>query len=297
MDAKIPPTNNVLITGASGFVGGVLAERLIGQGMSVNLVSRKKDFTLSGATMHYGDLSDAVFCENIARDIDTVYYLAAAKKNIAHHTARSADFVAENVAPLLVFLRAAAHANVKKIVYLSSTQVIGRDWDTERDGYAIGKHAGELIVRAFARQHGITAIIVRAPGVYGPGDNFDPETANFIPSMILKVFTGNKELSVWGSGKREMQFIYVDDIVANLIAAGGVAETKDVLVGNPETLTVNQIAEMIIALSGKKMAIMNDTTKPDQPSRLFEFTNLIPPAVSLLEGLRRTITYYTAHHV
>ncbi|KKU78937.1 MAG: 4-ketoreductase [Parcubacteria group bacterium GW2011_GWA2_47_7] len=286
----------ILVTGASGFIGQRLVQKLVETGLSVFAVSRKEGLVIPGATVLHGDISDSEFTKSIIGDVDTVYYLAGEKKNLSHHREYAGDFVMGNVSPLLSFLTALRGASVRKIVYLSSTQTIGRDWETETDGYSIGKYMNELLLRSFAAQWNIELAIIRAPGVYGPGDNFDPATANFIPSMVHKVLSGNEVLDVWGGGKREMQFVFVDDIAAMLASAGEGSTQGTIVVGNPETFSVNDIAQEIISLSGKKMRIVNDMTKPDQPSQLFLFINPIEPKISLQDGLRKTIAYYHEHH-
>ena len=281
---------NILITGANGFVGKALTDKLLSRKNNLFLVSRNKDFKHRGTKVLYGDLIEASFCKKIVKNIDTVYYLAGYKKNIAHHSKFPSDFIFGNVEPLISFLQALKDSSVKELVYLSSTHV-GLYKEGEEDGYVIGKYINELILKSFKKQYGIDVKIVRSAGIYGPGDNFDRETANFIPAMINKVYESHKEISVWGKGIRKIQFIFIDDLVSNLIK---ISEDSNSFftVGNPESLTINQIVEKIIKLSGKDVIPKNDPTKPDKPSQLFEFKNPLDMRVSFEEGLKKTIEYY-----
>ncbi len=281
---------NILVTGANGFVGKALVRELLKNGENVFLVSRDKNFKSEGGEVFYGDLADVNFCKKIVDNIDAVYYLAGYKKNIAFHIKNPNDFVIGNVEPLISFLKAVKDSNVKKIIYLSSTNV-GLYKEGEEDGYVVGKYINELILRSFIKQTGVDVKIIRSAGVYGPEDNFNPETANFIPSMINKVFESEKEISVWGTGKREMQFVYIDDLVANLIQAEK-SDKSYFVVGNPENLTINGIALKLIELAEKDLVIKNDTTKPDKPTQLFEFINAVDPKWSFEKGLKVTLEYF-----
>lgn len=285
---------NILITGSSGFVGKVLVKELVKTNANLFLVSRDKKFKCVGTKVFYGDLSDKRFCKKIVKNIDTVYYLAGYKKNIAHHTKYPCDFVLGNVEPLISFLNSVKTSQIKKILYLSSTNV-GLYKEGETDGYVVGKYINELLLKAFSKQHNIDIKIVRSAGIYGPEDNFNPETANFIPAMINKVYKREKEFLVWGSGKRRMQFIFVDDLVSNLVKIVNDKEDFFVL-GNSEILTVNQIAKEVVDLSRVNTKIKNDKTKPDKPSQLWKFNNIIKPKLSFKNGLKKTIEYYKKSH-
>ena len=280
---------NILVTGVSGFVGQRLIPKLA-EHNNLFLVSRDENFSSTDGKVLHGDLSDPSFCSEIVKNIDTVYYLAGFKKNIAFHTKNSYDFVVGNVEPIISFLKAVNVSTIKKIIYLSSTNV-GLYKEGEEDGYVVGKYINELILNSFAKQYGMDIKIVRSAGIYGPGDNFNKETANFIPAMINKVYECEKEISVWGTGKRELQFVYIDDLVSNLVTIAD--STKNFFtIGNPETLTINEIVEKIISLSGKELEIKNDATKPDKPTQLFEFDNAEPPQWNFNLGLPLTLSYY-----
>ena len=286
MNDKLP---NILITGSSGFVGRALIKNLA-KDSNLFLVSRDKNFSYPGAKVFCGDLADQAFSKKIILGVDTVFYLAGYKKNIAHHVKYPNDFVFGNIEPLISFLRAAKDSSVKSIIYLSSTNV-GLYKEGEKDGYVVGKYINELILKTFSDQYGIDVKIVRSAGIYGPGDNFDPETANFIPSIINKVYESVGEVSVWGTGKRKMQFVFIDDLVSNLVAvlkSGG----NFFVVGNSEALAVNDIVGRIIELFGKKRVIKNDQAKPDKPTQLFEFNNVEKLKFSFDKGLAKTVDYY-----
>jgi GDP-L-fucose synthase len=281
---------NILITGANGFVGKILTNKLLGKGDNLFLVSRDKKFKVAGAKIFYGDLIDRDFCKKIVSGIDIVFYLAGYKKNIAYHTKYPSDFILGNIEPLVSFLKVVKESSIKKIIYLSSISV-GLYKEGEEDGYVVGKYINELILKSFSKQFDIDIKIVRAPGIYGPGDNFDPETANFIPSMVNKIYKSTKEISVWGNGKRKMQFIFIDDLVSNLVAISQ-SPKKFFVVGNQEDLTINDIVERIVKLSGRHLIINNDPTKSNKPTQLFQFKNEKKLQFDFDKGLKKTISYF-----
>ncbi len=282
--------SSILVVGGRGFIGAKLAGQLSKSGKKVIVTSRTKGKVPAGTRLAVGDLMDARFCRRIAKDASTIFYLAAAKKNIAHHTNKPYDFVRGNILPLLSFLDALQNEKPGTFIYVSSALVAyAMDESEAADGYILGKLACEHAVNAFAKQTGWHVSIVRSTAVYGPGDSFDPAVANFIPSIIQRIKTSEKELSIWGRGLRKLQFIYVDDLVENLIAIGRSHTTGTFTIGNPEVMSVNQIAKLVIDLMGKKLALKHDLSKADKETKLSRFKNIKVPRVNLKEGLKRTI--------
>lgn len=279
-----------LVVGASGFVGRVLVRELGKRDVHVVAHTRNTQVVLPGVEMRYGDLNEYAVCMSLVKDIQTVVYLAAAKRNIKEHTERPFDFVAENVRPFLTFAQALKESPVSECVYMSSTHV-EKEWESGADGYAVGKYINELVVMPFRTQTGKSISIIRSGAVYGPGDTFDQKTANFIPSLIQRIDVSEGEFVVWGSGERKMQFIYVDDLVENIIAAVGSGVSR-ANVGNPEVWSVNDIVGGCMRLFEKEGMIQHDLSKPDKATQLFEFTNFVPPRVGMIEGLEKTIVYY-----
>lgn len=267
---------SVLVIGGRGFIGTKLVETL----------RRSKEKVV----VPVGDLMDARFCRRIAKNARTIFYLAAAKKNIAHHTGKPYDFFRGNTLPLLHFLDALRDTKPGTFIYVSSVLVAYAQDESETvDGYLLGKLACEYALRAFAEQTGWNVSVVRSTAVYGPGDSFDPAVANFIPAIIQRVKTSENTLSIWGAGKRKLQFIYVDDLIENLIAIARLRSSRIFTVGNPEIMSVNQITKLVMSLMERKLVIQHDLSKADKETRLSRFRNVKPVRTSLAEGLKRTI--------
>lgn len=265
----------IAVLGAGGFVGSALCARL-----------KKTPHRIAALTRKQGDLTDADFCKRVLKNKNVIYYLAAAKKNIAHHTAHPFDFVRDNTLPLLTVLDALKDLPPQTFVYVSSVLAeYANDVDTDVDGYVLGKRVGELALRAFAAQTGWNVKIVRSAPVYGPQPTIDPKTANVIPSMIDRIRKSEDEFVIWGTGKRKLQFIHVDDLAANLVAIGLKKTPSFLLVGHPEQVTVDQLARLILKKLGKRLRITHDTSKPDKATKIFRFNNPVSPRYTLTRGL------------
>lgn len=288
--------NNILIAGAGGFLGTVLAAHLAKSKGTLYLAARKKISVPKNAKVLYGDLQSAAYCSKVLRGIDTAYYTAGFKKNIAIHTGTPYEALAGNVLPLLTFLCTAKKSKIKKLIYVSSTIVEYASLGDEKiDGYVWGKYINEIVLKSFAKEVDIDVKIVRSAPLYGAGDNFDPKTANFIPAFIRRVAEAKNEVVIWGNGKRTLQFIYVDDLVRNMIAASTSPQTFFVF-GNKEHITVNDVARKIIRSSGRKLVIRHDLAKPDKKTMRSSFDNLVEPEIDMATGLEKTLQYYRTHH-
>ena len=287
---------NILITGASGFVGRALVEKLLKGKDDIFLVSRDRGFKYKNARVFYGNLEDQSFCKKIVKNIDIVYYLASFKKNIGVHTGAPFDVLVENVSPLLAFLEAVKVSKVRKIIYISSSIVeYALNQSDKLDGYVLGKYINELVLKSFSVQNNIDIKIIRPSAIYGPGNDFNLETANVIPSLIVKAKEAKNEMVIWGKGTRKLQFVYIDDLVSNLIAT---QESKEKFfnIGNAEVVSIKNLVLKITKLTGKKLKIINDLTKPDKETQLSKFNNLVKPKVKLDDGIKRTIKYYNEYY-
>lgn len=284
---------NTLVVGYNGFVGSALVKRLSKTADRLFLVSKiKGGFQPKNAKVFYGDLENKDFCKRVLKNIDLVYYVAGYKKNIAFHTAEPFDFFVGNVLPLITFLEVLKKSKVETLVYLSSTIVEYANAAID-DGYVLGKSVNERLLKSFIAQFpSISVKIVRSAPIYGPGDNFNKQTANFIPSMINKIHESDKEIEIWGNGKRKLQFIFIEDLIDNFIAASKIKKGALYTIGNGEAVSVIEIVKKIVKRSGKRLRLNFNFRKPDKPSRLVSFDNLIAPKYNLDRGLDETIKYF-----
>jgi GDP-L-fucose synthase len=157
--------------------------------------------------------------------------------------------------------------------------------------------------QAYRQQYGFNAIYLLPVNLYGPGDNFDPETSHAIPAIIKKcidaINQGANEIVLWGTGTPTREFLYVDDAADAIVLAAERYDGRDpVNLGCGREISIKDLASLIAKLTNFRGHIIWDSAKPDgQPIRcldvskaesLFEFR----ARVSLEDGLAQTIDWY-----
>ena len=169
--------------------------------------------------------------------------------------------------------------------------------------YGLAKKMLLVQAQAYRQEYGLNAIYLLPVNLYGPGDNFDPETSHVIPALIRKcleaVEGGQKEIVVWGTGQASREFLYVEDAAeAIVLAAEHYDDPEPVNLGSGLELSIKELVELIAELTGFKGQLVWDTTKPDgQPRRGLD-TTLAAQAfgfraqTNFREGLKRTIAWY-----
>lgn len=240
------------ITGASGFIGGHLAVRLVRDGWQVRaLVHEKKIFELEGLESVSGDIRDFALLKDALRGADVLFHLASA---LGASRVDKNEFFAVNAEGTRNVLRAAREAGASRIVHFSSAGVLGHVKNARaadenfaldpQDTYDRSKLQGEKIALESAKE-GLNIIIVRPGWVYGPGDR---RTFKLIRAIARRRFI------LIAKGKALQTPVYVDDLVdgALLCLEKGKAGQIYNLAG-PEVLTVKQIAETIAAAAGTKI--------------------------------------------
>ena len=174
--------------------------------------------------------------------------------------------------------------------------------------YGIAKKALLVQAQAYRAQYGFNAIYLLPTNIYGPGDNFDPSSSHVIPALIRKCVEagqqGDPTITVWGTGTPTREFLYVDDAAnAIILATERYDKPEPVNVGSSEEISIKDLVDRIVTLTGYRGRVMWDATKPDgQPRRKlnaerarreFGFT----AQVDFTQGLRRTIEWYLSEGV
>ena len=174
--------------------------------------------------------------------------------------------------------------------------------------YGIAKKALLVQAQAYRAQYGFNAIYLLPTNIYGPGDNFDPSSSHVIPALIRKCVEageqGETTITVWGTGTPTREFLYVDDAAnAIILATERYDKPGPVNVGSSEEISIKDLVDRIVTLTGYRGRVLWDATKPDgQPRRKlnaerarreFGFT----AQVDFTQGLRRTIEWYRSDGV
>lgn len=304
----------VLCTGGTGLIGRQVVKLLAHQGAMVTSVSRDKlDNGLFAPSLH-GDLTDFNFCKTATFAQDTVFHLAGIKGSPVVTKTRPASFMTPMLQMNTNVLEAARVNGVQRVLFASSIGAypvaeefvegeaggwVGTPMD-EYPGWA--KLVAEKQIEAYRKEFGLHLYgIVRPSNVYGPGDNFDPESAMVIPALIARAYGGEWPLKVWGDGSAVRDFAYSRDVAEGMLAAVE-SETPDLFVnlGSGTEHTVREVAEAVSACAGvavefhpemgvngfsrRVMSIMRART-------LFGYN----PQTQLADGIRQTWDWFVAH--
>jgi GDP-L-fucose synthase len=299
---------NVLVTGGTGLIGRQIVDILCGAGTKVKIVSLDKIKINDKAEHVFGDLTNFEFCKEITKDMDFVFHVAGIKGSIEVTKAKPASFFV----PLLMFntniLEACRINKVQKVVYTSS---IGAYSSAEvfkesenRDGPPMdmfpgwAKRMAELQVQAYKIQYGLdNYAVVRPCNVYGPGDNFDPNNAMVIPTLMYRIYKKENPVIIWGDGTAVRDFAYSRDVAEGVILALYHGTNSDfVNLGSGEERTIRELVETL-----KRFIDFNykfDTTKPSGFSKRVMDISLArklidyDPTTSLLDGLKETWNWF-----
>ncbi len=221
---------SAIVTGGTGLIGRQVVSILCDTGAYVRIVSLDKVNIDARAEHIYGDLTNYEFCKQVTKDTDFVFHLAGIKGSIEVTKSKPASFFV----PLLMFntnvLEASRVNKVKKLVYTSSigayaSAEIFKESDHQEGspmdmypGWA--KRMAELQIQAYKIQYGMDNFaVVRPCNVYGPGDNFDPNNAMVIPSLMYRIFHKENPVLIWGDGTAVRDFAYSKDVAEGVILA------------------------------------------------------------------------------
>jgi len=303
--------SNVLVTGGTGMIGRYLIDKLLEKGCKITVASLD-----SGAGLPDGirflklDLTILENCLTACKGQDYVFNLIGIKGSPKMSRERPASFMV----PMLMFntamMEAAVRSKVKWYLYTSSVGVyhpsdyfieddVWQSFPSENDkhpGWA--KRIGELQAEAYKIQYGLDIFsIVRPANVYGKWDNFDPNNAMVIPSLINRIVTGENPLIVWGDGTPIRDFIYAGDCADGMIHMVENGITEPVNLGSGSGVTIKEVAETIVNIYNKNIPIVWDSTKPSGDAIRIMDTNRAMKhgfkcKTSLQIGLNETIQWF-----
>jgi dTDP-glucose 4,6-dehydratase len=302
----------IVITGAAGFIGSHLSETLLDRGHSVVGI----DNLLTGDTANISHLAgrDFTFIKhdvtnyiNVEGPVDAVLHWASPASPI--------DYLELPIPTLKVGALGThkalglAKAKGARFVLASTSEVYGDPlehpqketyWGNvnpigPRGVYDEAKRFAEAMTTAYHRYHGLDAKIVRIFNTYGPRMRLRDGRA--VPAFMSQALTG-EDVTIFGSGQQTRSFCYVTDLVDGIIRLMESNINDPVNIGNPQEMTIEQIARMIITLTGSKSTLVyrplpEDDPKVRQPDITRARTLLgWEPKVGLEEGLTRTLEYF-----
>jgi GDP-L-fucose synthase len=304
-------SRKVLVTGGGGFLGQRVVARLKSEGATDVISPRSGEYDLRSLDGISRVLADS--------KLDVVIHLAAVVGGIGANRENPGRFFYENAIMGIQLMEQARLEGVGKFVtigtvcsYPKFTPVPFHEDDLwngypEETNAPYGLAKKMLLVQgqAYREQYGFNVIHLIPVNLYGPGDNFDPKSSHVIPALIKKCVdareNGDPFIEVWGTGAASREFLYVDDAADGIVRAAERYDGREpVNLGVGQEITIRQLVELIVQLTGFGGEIRWDATKPDgQPRRaldtsraqeLFGFSAATPFEV----GLSRAIDWYEA---
>ena len=303
-----------LVTGGKGFIGSHLVNYLKSQGyhvISVDIV--RESFLKTKEDIFYqADLRNPKVCEIVTQGVDWVFNLAANMGGIGYITKVGADIMRDNTLININMLEACRKNDVKRIFFSSSACVYPRylqetpevkplkesdalpaDPDTF---YGWEKLYTEILMEAYHRDYGLDIRIARLHNIYGEYGTYEGGKEKAPAAICRKVALAKDgdTIVIWGDGKQTRSFCHVEDCVRGILMLMKSNYTKPINIGSDRLVTINELTEMIIKISGKKLSIVHDLTKPQGVrGRNADITIARKvlgwePKISLEEGLRRT---------
>ncbi len=306
---------NVLVTGGTGLIGRPLVEMLLKEGAKVTVVSLDDPSRApAGCTFIKADLREFSECMKACEKKEIVFQLAGVKGSPAMTAKRPASFFVPTIQFSINMMEAARRSGAERFLFTSSVGVyspaevffeddVWKTFPSPNDRFAgWAKRMGELQAEAYKIEHGWDKIsIVRPANVYGPFDNFDPENAMVIPSLIRRAVDGENPLTVWGDGSPIRDFIHARDVARGMMLAVEKGINEPINLGSGSGVTIKQVAEMVAkhAPNGP-LPIVWDKDKPaGDAKRLMDMKRAsghgFKCEVSIEEGIRETIAWFVAN--
>lgn len=306
---KFWENKRVVVTGGAGFLGKKVVEELTKRGCRNIVVPRKKDC----------DLRDAASIKKLLSESKphVIVHLAASVGGIGANLKNPATFFYDNLMMGVQLMEQSRLSGVEKFVsigticsYPKFTKVPFKEKDLwsgypEETNAPYGLAKKMLLVQsqAYRQQYGYNSIFLLPVNLYGPGDNFSPESSHVIPALIQKccdaIKGGEKSIVVWGTGKPTREFLYVDDAARGIIlAAEKYSKSEPVNLGAGMEISIKDLAQLIVRLTGFTGKIIWDRSKPDgQPRRRLDVSLAkrefgFKAQVNFQEGLKKTIQWY-----
>ncbi len=312
-DRSVKREAKIYIAGHRGMVGSALVRRLQ-QGGYGNILTRthgELDLLDQAATRGF-----------LAQEKPDFVFIAAAKVGGIHaNNSLRADFIYQNLMIEANLIHGAHQAGIQRLCFLGSSCIYPRDCpqpiredylltgplEQTNEPYAIAKIAGIKLCESYNRQYGTQYFSAMPTNLYGPNDNYDLANSHVLPALIRKAHEarqrGDSELMVWGSGTPRREFLYVDDLAdacVFLMERGVTDGFYNIGVG--EDVSIRELAETVMSVTGFAGNIVFDTSKPDgTPRKLLDVGRLTGlgwrAKVSLRDGIGFAYRDFLARNV
>ena len=301
--------SKIYVAGNTGLVGSAIIRMLKGKGFN-NIISSPSshwDLTVQSRVDQFFRINQPEYV-----------FLAAAKVGgIGANSESPAHFIYDNLMIQTNIIDSAYRYGVKKLIFLGSSciypkfpkipitedQLMTSALEPSNDAYAIAKIAGIKMCQAYRQQYGFNAISVMPTNLYGPNDNFDINSGHVLPSLIAKFHGGLSHsehyiINLWGDGSPKREFLHVDDLAEALYICMERYNSEEIInIGTGEDVTIKELAEIIVDVTGYKNYYQWDSSKPNgTPRKVLNVDKMKSlgwePKISLREGIESTYEWY-----
>lgn len=302
----------IFVAGHRGLVGSAIVRQLDAAGHDNWIGASRDELDLCDR--------DAVFDFMGQHKPEAVIIAAAKVGGIVANSNFPVEFLSENVQVQTNLMDAAHKFNVEHLVFLGSSciypkfapQPISEDslltgpLEETNEAYAIAKIAGVKLVQAYRKEFGRKWTSAMPTNLYGPGDNFDPQTSHVLPALLRKFheakLSGAESVTLWGSGTPRREFLHVDDLAkAVLFLLQGYDEATAINVGTGVDVEISELANLIAEVTNFQGSIDWDTSKPDgTPRKLLDVSRINQlgwnSEILLTDGIRSTYEWFVQNH-
>ncbi len=308
---ELKKDSRIFVAGHRGLVGSAVVRALVRSGYENLLLRTHQELELT---------DQAAVNAFFRKERPEAVVMAAARVGGIHaNNSHPALFIRDNLSVQDNVIDASHKSGTGKLLFLGSSciypklapQPIKEEYlltgplEPTNEWYAIAKIAGVKMCQAYRREFGFNAICLMPTNLYGPGDNFDLQHSHVLPALIRRFheakLRGDESVTIWGTGTPRREFLHVDDLAdAVVYMLERYDEEPIVNVGWGEDVTIRELAEAIMAVSGYQGRLEFDATKPDgTPRKLLDTTRLTAlgwkPKITLKAGIESTFAWFREH--
>ena len=314
---NILKNKNILVLGGSGFIGSNLINALteFSSNLKGTYLNNKPRIINPDIEWIKADLTNPNVYKNLINNIDYVFISAAYTRGASVMVNSPMDLVTQNIVMNSYIFDQCYKHNVEKLLFISSSVVypekenISMVETQSMTGnppniyFPVGwmKRYSELLSKTYSEniKDGFKTVIIRPSNIYGPYDNFDPEESHVIPSLIRRVVNKEKPFEIWGNGKDQRDFIYIDDFIDGVINSFNTNfKYTELNLSANKNFSINDVLDTLFKIEDYYPKVKYDLSKPqtiksrhisnEKASKLIAFQ----PKVNLLNGLKKTIEWY-----
>jgi UDP-glucose 4-epimerase len=299
---------NFLITGAAGFLGSALANRLARQGHQVrgldDLSTGNPQALSPDVLFTRGDVNDRPKLWTLLQEVDCVYHLAA-RVLVAESVLYPREYNAVNVGGTVSLMEAMRDVGVRRVVLVSSGAVYGDQQKQPlkesappdpHSPYAVSKLAAEYYVRTIGNLWDIETVSLRVFNAYGPGQNLPPSHPPVIPNFLRQAVR-NGTLVLHGDGSQTRDYVFVDDVLNAMVSASTALEVNRLMinVGSGTETSLRELSRLVMDITASDAEVIVNPHAEPGVSRMCADLGIAreklgyQPRISLPEGLRLTL--------